>query len=158
AGPGASGDGADPEARQESDGADQQQDHQRRRQPVLREQPQQLGVEGRPRAGGRRQAITGLAHMLNGGPPTLGRRPLGRRRSVQVVGTRTHVFYCYASPQPVQKSRKILKSTLKGTLKTAVNERFPIDAGRCLPKPVAPSLPGEEMSMKLYDGGRAPNP
>jgi hypothetical protein len=36
----------------------------------------------------------------------------------------------YASPQPMQKSRKILKSTLKAGLKTPVNKRFRLTAGR----------------------------
>ncbi len=62
--------------------ADQQQDDQRGGQPVLREQAQQLVVEGRPRAGGRGQPVARLAHALRGGAAALGRRPVGERGAV----------------------------------------------------------------------------
>ena len=66
--------------------ADQQQDHQRSRQPVLREQPQQLVVEDGRVPGGRGQPVTRLAHVLRRRAPALGRRPIGRAR----VGRYSH--------------------------------------------------------------------
>ena len=154
AGPGAGGDRADPQARQEADHADQQQDHQRRRQPVLREQPQQLVVEERPRPGGRGQPVARLAHVLRGRAAALGRRPVGGK--VALVATHTHDLLVLRPLQPVQNSRKILKTTLKSGLKTAVNDRFLASTAW---HEIRQELCGmRRRSMKLYDGGRAPNP
>ena len=77
-------DRAGPQARQEADGADQQQDHQRGRQPVLRELAQQLVVEGGAGAGGRGQPVAGLADVLCGEPPAH-RRAFGRARRDRIV-------------------------------------------------------------------------
>ena len=78
-GPDAGLDRAGPQARQEADGGDQQQDHQRGRQPVLRVLPQQLVIEGRPGAAGRDQPVARVAHILRG-KATLHRRGLRRER------------------------------------------------------------------------------
>ena len=91
-GPGAGHDRADPDAGQEADGADQQQHHQRRRQAVLGELPQQLVVEGDAGAGGRGEPFAGLADALGGEPPALGQRLLARHRNVAV--------FCYAHCTP----------------------------------------------------------
>ena len=91
-GPGAGHDRAGPQAGQEADGADQQQDHQRGRQPVLGELAQQLVVEGDAGAGGRGQPVARLAHALGGEPPALGQRLLARHRNVAV--------FCYAHCTP----------------------------------------------------------
>ena len=48
------------------DGDHEQQDHQRSRQPVLRELAQQFVVEDRPRAAGRGQPVARFAHVLGG--------------------------------------------------------------------------------------------
>ena len=66
AGPHAGGQCPGPQAREQADGDDEQQDHQRGRQPVLRELAQQLVVEDRPRAAGRGQPVARLAHVLGG--------------------------------------------------------------------------------------------
>ena len=63
--------------------ADQQQDHQRRGQPVLRVLAQQFVVEGRARAARRGQPVARLAHILRGKSP-LHRR--GRRRQRGEIG------------------------------------------------------------------------
>src|SRR5665213_1284875 len=68
-GPGAGGDRARPQARQETDGRDQQQNDQRSGQPVLRVLSQQFVVEHRARARGRGQPVARIAHILRGQPP-----------------------------------------------------------------------------------------
>ena len=67
---------------------DQQQHHERGRQPVLGELPQQLVVEGDAGAGGGGEPLAGLADPLGGEPPALGERLLARHRNV--------ALFCYA--------------------------------------------------------------
>ena len=84
--------GSRPQARQEADRADQQQDHQRGRKPVLRELAQQLVIEGRTRAGGGGQPVARLAHMLHRGTPALCRRSVGRRGDIALIARGVHVL------------------------------------------------------------------
>ena len=65
-GPDAGGHRAGPQARQEADGRDQQQHHERGRQPVLREQAQELVVEDRAACRSRRSAGRGRRARAGG--------------------------------------------------------------------------------------------
>ena len=122
-GPRAGHDRADPQTRQEADGADQQQHHERGRQAVLGELPQQFVVEGDAGAGGRGQPVAGVAHALRREPPALGQRLLARHGNFAV--------FCYAHATPPVppngkarlKSRKILKGGLKRAGRLMVNKR-----------------------------------
>ena len=53
----------------EADRADQQQDHERGREPRLRILAQQFEIEERPGAGGGDQAVARVAHILRREPP-----------------------------------------------------------------------------------------
>ena len=117
-GPGAGHDRADPDARQEADGADQQQDHQRSRQTVLGELPQQLVVESDARSGRRGEPLASLSDTLGGEPPALGQRLLARHGNVAV--------FCYAHntpPTPTTGKRPNSRKILKGKLKREINRR-----------------------------------
>jgi hypothetical protein len=63
AGPHPRGQRSRPQRGKKADGEHEQQNHQRSRQPVLRELAQQLVVEDRARAAGRRQPVARFPHV-----------------------------------------------------------------------------------------------
>jgi len=102
---------AGPDARQQADGADQQQDHERGRQPVLGEQAQQLVVERRggsrsPTSAGRAPSRTCWAVSRR----ALGRRP--SRRRIALFAVCAHDFCDALSPLNRANSSKFLKTKL----------------------------------------------
>ena len=124
-GPGAGGDRAGPQARQEADGRHQQQDHQRGRQPVLRVLPQQLVIEGRARAGGRGQPVARLAHVLRGKAALRRRGFRWQRGEIGLFAWNRHEIDAGTHEKLAPTSPKILKSKLKSALKTLVNDLLP---------------------------------
>ena len=122
AGPDAGRDRADPQARQEADGRDQQQHHERGRKAVLREQPQQFVVEGGARAGGGGEPVARLAHALRRDAPPLGPRP----PSVANVSWSLLTLMRFAVLARIIRanSGKFLKGRLKDGLNLVVNVRF----------------------------------
>ena len=106
-------DRADPEAGEEADGADQQQDHQRRREAVLGELPQQFVVEGDAGAGGRGQPVAGVADPLGGEPA--GAWPAASRSAWECRGLLLRSRYATNANHMKSglNSRKILKGKLK---------------------------------------------
>ena len=90
-GPDARGQGAGPQTGKQPDGDDQKQDDRRGRNAVLRELPQQLVIENRPRAAGRGQPVACFAHMLGRQPPL--RRRGGGRRS-KIARFARHMGHC----------------------------------------------------------------
>src|SRR5664279_5615480 len=120
-GPGAGDDGAGPQARQEADGRHQQQDHQRRRQPVLRILPQQLVIESRAGAARRRQPVARLAHVLRGKAALHRRGFRWQRGEIGLFAWNRHKIDSWTHKKLAPTSPKILKTKLKSALKTLVN-------------------------------------
>ena len=93
--------------------ADQQQDHQRGGQPVLRVLAQQLVVEGGAGAAGRGQPVARLAHILRG-KAALHRRGFRRQRGeIGLFAWDRHEMTLLRSKPSCQPRRKILKTKLK---------------------------------------------
>ena len=144
-GPDARLDRAAPQAGQEADRGDEGEDGERCGLPVLREQAQQLVVEGRTGAGGRGQPIARLAHALCGEAPMCrARLAIGGGRSAFPTHCRTHAETRYTH-QTYRDWPKNLKTSLKATLIIMVNDAFlqrtaatcatawtvPLDRDRC---------------------------
>ncbi len=149
-GPGAGGHRAGPQARQEADGGDQQQDHQRGGQAVLRVLAQQLVVEGGAGAARGGQPVARLAHVLRG-KAALDRRGFRRQRGeIGLFARDWHKLTLVTHENRTRQPRRIiLKTKLKSRLKTLVNDS--------LPAPLTGLFAACSAAGKTNEGRESPN-